>query len=260
MALQSRVGCDNILMSFNNGIGIKTPNYNLMREEIMDLKSKFVVIDTAADTYGGNENARPEVRQYINLLGQLALEIDGTVVLCAHPSRSGLADETGSGGSTAWSNTMRSRLYMRRPKFENGEASEEESKGLRELEKMKSNYSSIGDVINLVWKNGYFHTAGNNYTDKVDQIDRDVKEREQEKIFLDLLEKYTEQGLILAYSSRAANFAPKIMAKDEKGKKIGFKNLERIMDRLVSQGRLEEGECGKDKYRRVRVGLKRRFS
>lgn len=159
MHLQSRVGYENILMNFANGIGRETETYTRMYEEIRDLGAKFVVIDTAADTFGGNENARPEVRQYINLLGRLALQIDGTVVLCAHPSRSGLADETGSGGSTAWNNTLRSRLYLRRPKMKDGNQENPETADIRELQKMKSNYSSVGDKITLKWIKGSFLTT-----------------------------------------------------------------------------------------------------
>lgn len=154
MAWSSRVGLDNVLMSFSGGIGKATPAFEALKENIQDTKSQFIIIDTAADTFGGNENARSEVRQYINMIGGLAQDIDGTVILCAHPSRSGLADETGSGGSTAWNNTLRSRLYLRRPKSFNEENPEENT--LRELQKMKSNYSSVGDKLTLKWSNGAF--------------------------------------------------------------------------------------------------------
>lgn len=154
MAWTSRVGLDNVLMSFSGGIGKPTPAFNALKENIYDTKSQFIIIDTAADTFGGNENIRVEVRQYINMLGGLAQDIDGTVILCAHPSRSGLADETGSGGSTAWNNTLRSRLYLRRPKSFDENNPQENT--LRELQKMKSNYSSIGDKLTLKWSNGAF--------------------------------------------------------------------------------------------------------
>lgn len=153
---QSRVGMDNLLMTFKNGVGSPTEAYQTLRENVRDIGAQFVVVDTAADTFGGNENARPEVRQFINLLGQLALEISGAVILCAHPSRSGLADDSGSGGSTAWNNTLRSRLYLRKPKLKEGEEETPENSVIRELQKMKSNYSSIGDKLTLKWHHGAF--------------------------------------------------------------------------------------------------------
>ena len=36
---------------------------------------QLVVIDTAADTFAGNENIRPQVRQFITLLTRLAIAI-----------------------------------------------------------------------------------------------------------------------------------------------------------------------------------------
>ncbi len=51
----------------------------------------FQWVQVPADTFGGDENVRGQVRQFIaSALGRLAREIHGTVVLCAHPSRSGL--------------------------------------------------------------------------------------------------------------------------------------------------------------------------
>jgi len=118
MRLQSRVGMDNVLMTFgSDGIGTLTPAFDDLCTEIMTHKARLAVIDTAADVFGGNENVRPQVRQFIgHCLGKLARMMRGAVLLLAHPSRSGLATGEGDGGNTAWNNSVRSRLFCRGPR------------------------------------------------------------------------------------------------------------------------------------------------
>ncbi|MBF0562228.1 MAG: AAA family ATPase, partial [Alphaproteobacteria bacterium] len=78
----SRVGEDNILMKFAaNGDGELTPLFEQLINEILSCGAQLVVIDTAADTFGGNEIARPQVRQFLSRLTRLAQQIDGVVIV-----------------------------------------------------------------------------------------------------------------------------------------------------------------------------------
>src|SRR5205823_5080611 len=72
----------------------------------------LLVIDTLADVYGGDENIRGQVRQFLGFLTRLAIKYDVAVVVLAHPSLSGMASGSGTGGSTAWHNSVRGRLYL----------------------------------------------------------------------------------------------------------------------------------------------------
>ena len=119
-----RLGEDNILMTFaRNGVGELTTFHRHVVEAALDLKARLVIIDTAADTFGGNENDRNQVRQFVQrALGQIALKIDGAVVCCAHPSRAGLTSgSTRNSGSTGWNNAFRSPAwYLFAPKKPKG--------------------------------------------------------------------------------------------------------------------------------------------
>jgi RecA-family ATPase len=119
MRWRSGVGADNLLVTFDaDGRAQPTELFDEIKTRAKDFGSELVVIDTAADTFGGNENDRSEVRQYIGrMLNDLAQHIGGAVLLNAHPSRSGMS-ATGDldGGSTAWSNSARSRWSLSRPK------------------------------------------------------------------------------------------------------------------------------------------------
>jgi hypothetical protein len=70
-----RLGEDNILMTFSRkGVGELTTFHRHVFEAAMDLKVRLVIIDTAADTFGGNENDRSQVRQFVQrALGQISL-------------------------------------------------------------------------------------------------------------------------------------------------------------------------------------------
>ena len=178
MHLISRVGQENLLMTFaSDGRGEPTAFFHQIMATALGLGAQLVIIDTAADTFGGNENIRAQVRQYISMLNRLAQAIRGAVLLLAHPSQTGRAAGTGDGGSTAWSNSVRSRWYLYRDNGDKGDAVDPD---LRTLSRMKSNYSSVGDKVSLRWKAGAFEGDANPVMfdesgaplDRIDQADR----------------------------------------------------------------------------------------
>jgi AAA domain len=142
-----RLGEDNLLMTFGrSGVGKLTKFHQQVLDAALDLKARLVIIDTAADVFGGNENDRGHVRQFVQrALGGIALKIDGAVVCCAHPSRAGLKSGEGDSGSTGWSNAFRSRLYIRHI--------EDDPNG-RILDRKKANYASRNDELRLRWHDG----------------------------------------------------------------------------------------------------------
>ena len=89
---------------------------------------------------GGNENYRFQVRSFINLLRRWAMEMDGGVIITAHPSNFGLSQGTGISGSTAWNNSVRSRIYLTKPKDDVDDFGEQEDTNERILKLMKNNY------------------------------------------------------------------------------------------------------------------------
>jgi RecA-family ATPase len=93
LRLFSRVADENALMTFGaDGIGHATDLFAALLRETKDFGAQVLVIDTAGDTFCGNENVRNHVRQFISCLTRLARAIDGAVVLCAHPSVDPLKD------------------------------------------------------------------------------------------------------------------------------------------------------------------------
>jgi hypothetical protein len=67
MHCMPRLGEDNLMMTFGgNGGGKLTKFHKYVLSTALTLKARLVVVDTAADVFGGNENDRNHVRQFIS--------------------------------------------------------------------------------------------------------------------------------------------------------------------------------------------------
>lgn len=94
---------------------------------------------------------------------------------------------SGTSGSTAWNNSVRSRLYLERIADEGHEPDPDR----RRLRTMKSNYGRVGGEIPLRWQQGVFlaEEAG-----QAPMLDRMAAGAKAERVFLKLLEEFAEQG------------------------------------------------------------------
>src|SRR5215469_7435 len=135
------------------GIVRPTPLFESWLTFARKIKPRWVGLDTAADIFVVNERDRSQVRQCISLLRGACLELDCAIILLAHPSLSGIASGSGLSGSTAWNNSVCSRLYLKserkqkpkdgddankKPNGEDDEDEDEFDNSVRILECMKS--------------------------------------------------------------------------------------------------------------------------
>lgn len=221
--LVSRVGHDNLLMTFDGrDSGVLTGFWHQLAEQVGRVKPALLVIDTAADTFGGNENIRPQVRQYIQgALTRIAAEHHCAVLLCAHPSAAGLSSGEGTGGSTAWSNSVRSRLYLNR----------DPDTDRTTLTRKKSNYAAAGEAIDLVWNDGAFIPY-----QSAQQANLPTLEQAIDRDFIDLLSQCAAQHLKVSHSPHSRNYAPKVFARMGKARKLTWKQtqFEQAMERLLA--------------------------
>jgi RecA-family ATPase len=154
LRLLSRVGENNVVMTFaqRTGIGDLTEAFWRIDKTCEQFRPGLVVGDTIADFFGGSEIDRGHVRQFVqNAWGNIARRHGCAVLLCGHPSASGISTGSGTGGSTAWSNTVRSRLYLSRPPEKEGEDYDPD---LRLLARMKANYAPRQAEITLRYVDG----------------------------------------------------------------------------------------------------------
>jgi archaellum biogenesis ATPase FlaH len=195
-----RLGEDNMLMTFDGPRGKATPLFDALLEMARGVRAEIVVVDTVADTFGGNENDRGQVRQFVQAcLGRLARETGAAVLALAHPSRGGQNTGTGEGGSTGWNAAFRSRLYLETPKPENDALADPDA---RVLTRKKANYARRDETINLTWANGVL-------TSRRDECDPPPP---CDVVFLDLLDQTTVEGISVSHSLNAGNYAPKVFS------------------------------------------------
>lgn len=90
-------------------VGQVTPLFDDLAEYALVHNAKLIVIDTAASSFLGDENARALVRQFLDACTSVAQRLDASVLILAHPSK---ATNGEFSGSTDWTNRTRSAFTM----------------------------------------------------------------------------------------------------------------------------------------------------
>lgn len=126
----------------NSVFGLTTTGDKLA-ELLATATGPLLIVDNASDTFGGDENARSDVRAFVRILAGMVRKQQGAVLLLAHIDKTAArgfgAGQTYS-GSTAWHNSARSRLAMKR-----------EADGALVIEHEKSNLGPLRDPLRLAW-------------------------------------------------------------------------------------------------------------
>lgn len=247
--LLSFAGKDAILGAPNRaGVIEPTALFHRIHTAVCEIKPKTVVIDTSADVYAGDENSRGQVRQFIGLLRRLGIDGNCSVVLCSHPSLTGIKTETGLSGSTGWHNSVRARMFFKTATTDQGEEPDPE---LRELLFVKSNYGPLGARVLLRWKNGVFVPEPSQGS-----IEKAVADRKAEDVFLVLLHRFTEQCISLSNKSGKA-YAPALFAKEPEAKaaKVPKAALVEAMGRPFDAKKIHMEQYGYESRQTFRIAV-----
>jgi RecA-family ATPase len=224
------------------GTLVATPLYYELESMIAESRPKLVVLDTLADVFGGNEIIRSQARQFIGMLRRLCLQYDCTIVVLAHPSLSGM--DRGTSGSTAWSNSVRSRLLFRRVHEKDGREADEDA---RILEVCKSNYGRVGLQIPMKWRAGAFVSAGCGG-------DPMVTAAKADQVFLELLEKARSQNIEVHFKT-GRGYAPGEFKADASKQGVSKGELAAAMKRLLDDGKIVNAPFGPPSRTRHRLQL-----
>jgi len=229
MHLFPRADEENELVVFErSGKPNLTPFYHQVREAALDFHARLLVLDVAVDLFGGDEVTRRNVRAFMRPLGALAREINGATVLTSHVSQAGIKSDGGHSASTDWSNASRSRLYLGRPKSEEGEPVDNDA---RIFSRKKANFASIGDTIKLRWRNGLLIPHG---------LSTQLR-RSADEVFLALLDAVTSEGQNVSPKPRAGNHAPAFFMKRPTKEREDYQraDFERAMQVLLQRHRIK---------------------
>lgn len=213
----------------------RTPLFDALEARIDAMRPSLIVLDTLADLFGGEENQRAQARQFVGMLRGLCIRYSATILLLAHPSLAGMASGSGSSGSTAWNNSVRSRLYLDRVK---GDGGTEDDPDVRVLRTVKANYGRTGQEIKLRWKAGTFvpHTSGGT-------LETMAASNKADRVFLELLTAYEGEGRHVS-ATPSTNYAPTVFEKDARAGGIRKRGFADAMNRLFEAGRIRVDEIG----------------
>jgi len=189
---------DGMLMTFEKDEGRRTKFYDYVDALCREHSYTSVTIDTAADTFGGNEIIKSEVRQYVRSLTALARRNSTAVFMLAHPSQAGMSSGLGTSGNVGWNNSARSRIYMR---WNDPRSSADPT---LTFQHMKSNKGPLHPDLTLINQQGFMR---NLTSAEVEDLGHHQIARDQ---FLELLAIVTEQGDTVGPSSNGGDrYAPR---------------------------------------------------
>ena len=209
-------------------------------EQVTAYRPDLLILDTSADLFGGDEINRVQVRQFVGMLRKIAISIDCAILLLSHPSLSGLQSGSGLSGSTAWNNSVRSRLYL------TAVADDDDA---RVLTTVKSNYGKKGGGMKVRWQGGTFiiddgkPSAGNA-----------LLAARAEGVFCKLLSMLNRQGRNVCHVP-GTTYAPAVMAKLPESEGVGKSRLVDAMNSLLTRGEIKISVDGPASRKRQRLIL-----
>jgi RecA-family ATPase len=247
--LISLVGQDAVLATASRSGKIEpTPLYKQILEAVGDIKPITIGIASSANVYAGSEIDRSQVQQFISLLARLAILANGDVTLIAHPSLTGIANDTGLSGNTAWHNAVRARFYLKGVKPADGE---EPDGDLREIVFKKNNYGPVSEKIVLRYADGLFLPVPG-----VNSLDRAARDAQVEDVFLALLQRFTREGRNTS-DAKGPTYGPALFAQETEAKEAGLKtdDLAGAMRRLFEKDSIHREPYRKDSKDRWRLAV-----
>lgn len=248
-----RVGLENSLVSFDRffdrDTGITKSLWETTRfyQDVLEIAqrraARLVIFDALADHYLGGENEKPMVRYFMAQLRNIAIEIDGAVLMLAHPSVAGMASGSGTSGNTAWNNSARSRLYLTRSDEEGADPD------MRYLTNRKANYGRIGKRIQLRWNDGVFVAEQQDGTVAAIQRGNEVS------AVLEGLQVLAKQVRSSSGTPTVSNYAPRLLKDLPVCRGIGLASLKRIVTELLAAGDISRQKVGLGPDRHAIYGL-----
>lgn len=254
LIIESYVGRDCSLAEPIMGALRPTSMLAELEEQVSDYEVDVVILDNVARLYGGNENDRHCVTQFVNWVTGACMKRRPTaILLLAHPAKA-----TGSeySGSSAWEAAVRSRWYFGRslPDEQAKEPSAidaDTDPNARVLARRKSNYSGL-DTLQMQYSPNLGLLT---YDTEVKAPDRLMHPARAEGIVLEALAKLQAMGVPTSAAPRANNFLITEMRRRGMLQATNKAELTRALYRLQEHGRVVMGDFGRGENRHKRTGL-----
>lgn len=160
-----------------------TPAFAELSHRFLSTERRMLFVDGVSDTFGGNENSKVDVKQYVNVLLSLINADEGALVLIGHVNRATASGDGGTtegySGTTGWNNSVRARWYLY-PERESSEDGPSRKTGNTTLDLQKSNLGVSEQSINFRWSEEFNIFVGEHQQQEthVQRKERSSSERE----------------------------------------------------------------------------------
>ncbi len=191
-----------------------TAAYGILDSRMKEYGTEVLVLDGITDVFGGNENARTEVKGFVNNLLALIPPDTGAVLLIGHINKASVtsgATTEGYSGSTAWHNSARARWFLYPETCqEEGERASHTGKLIMELQ--KANHGEVGTQIAFQWDASAHLFVGHTVARATD-FDRRHRDKTEQR------------GILLALKACADTSPPIIVPVATTGQRTAFQAL-----------------------------------
>jgi hypothetical protein len=232
---------DMTLASLQYGNLVGTPLLSTLAQQVIEYQVEYVVLDNVARIYGGNENDRHQVTQFVAMVSEACG--DAGLCLIAHPGKA-----TGSeySGSTAWEGSVRARLYLG-TKLPDETDTDEPTGDVRYLCRRKSNYSEK-DWCRLEYRDGVL------IPDSRPQAVRYGREYAQDAV-LRAVRKLLEMSIHGNAGTRSPDYLPRLAKQYSLLDGLSEKQFGAAMRELMVAQRLKLAPMGQYPNRSPKMGL-----
>ena len=186
--------------------GVPTAAMQNLIDTVGKTGARAVIIDNSSDVYGADEIKRVQVRAFIRMLGKLAKNANAAVLLLAHVDKQAAQGKSTEGysGSTAWNNSVRSRLYIQ----------DDKAGGLL-IDHQKSNYGKRIDPIKVVFDRGVVVLAEEKPENPADRAAFDAVHEIRLTALLGMLDEFYCRGEWIATAQTSPANAYKMLHQEK---------------------------------------------
>jgi RecA-family ATPase len=210
----------------------KTKLFGKLAREIGRIKPVLIAIDPLAEVFDGDEIKRNLVKKFVGLLRPMIADKGTAIVMSYHPSLTGLANRTGSSGSTGWRAAYRGNIWIEKDANDDPTV----DTGNRTMHVMKVTEGTPNQKIDLRFAEGGVLVRQDepesggpvSLTEGVAAVARTERE------FLEFVGERARQGRPVSPNKKAGNYAPKELATEQGGRdrRSRIAAIERTMEAL----------------------------
>ena len=239
-----------------------TPAFGQLEMRMRESGAGVLIVDGVTDTFGGNENARTEVKRYVNALLALVPSDTGALLLLGHvakPTATTAATSEGYSGSTGWHNAVRARWYLYPETERSDETDRPERTGRLALELQKSNLGPVDQAISWRWD-----AAAHMFLPEPapSHFDRTVRERDEQRGILLAMRACADAGIGIPAATMGRRTGYHVLAAQAacpdslRGSKAAARRFWRHIEALRAMGHICEGSMRRsDRHTVATLGL-----